>query len=1051
MGSRAPMRWRSLRFNRIGLVMLVCFGPAIRWGSEALALDPRKALTQYSHRVWQTDDGLPQNYVHAIVQTRDGYLWLGTEEGLVRFDGLRFTVFDRDNTEALHNNYIFALCEDREGSLWIGTAGGGLTRFKNGTFVNLSTNDGLSGDIIRSIIEDREGSLWIGTASGLTRLKDGRFTSFTVKDGLAHDTVYSICEDRAGSLWIGTGGGLSRFAAGKFTTYTVKDGLSHDMVRTVMEDRAGNLWIGTFGGGLARLRAGRFTTYTTSDGLSDNKIWSLGEDRDGGLWIGTDSGGLNRFRDGRFTTYSTKEGLTSDIVLSILEDREGSLWVGTGGGLNRLKDAKFTAYTTRQGLAHDVVRSIYGDREGTLWIGTYGGGLSRFRDGAFINYTTKDGLAGDIVFSILEDRVGNLWVGTNGGGVSRLRDGNFTTYSRKQGLSNDIVRCIYEDRAGNVWIGTYGGGLNLFKRGKFIKYGKAEGLSSDFVLSIHEDRAGNLWVGTFGGGLNRFKDGRFTTYSTKQGLSNDTVLAIYEDADGSLWIGTNGGGLNLFKNGKIISITTKDGLFNDVVQHILEDRQGNLWMSCNKGIFRVRQQELYDFAAGKINSITSVSYGVADGMRSSECNGGSQPAGWKTRDGKLWFPTNQGVVMIDPEHLTVNELRPPVHIERVIIDKRAIDPTRQAELPPGKGELEFHYTGLSFLVPEKVRFKFKLDGYDDEWIDAGSRRVAYYTNISPGRYRFRVIAANNDGVWNETGAAVEFYLRPHFYQTKLFYVLCAFTVGLLGYGLYLLRVRQLKKREKELVSLVEARTKDLLEVTRDLERVNKLQADFVSGVSHELKTPLTLIRLYGETLLYGESFSDDERRNYYHIITRESERLTHLIEKVLDFSRIDRGQKQYHLQVGDIGPVVGRTVEIYGQYLMRQGLHVETELATDLPPVQFDPDAVSEAVLNLMDNAARYSGESKYIGVRLRAEESRVVLEVEDHGIGVPESEREKIFQQFYRAHNGTGKGGYGLGLFLVQHIMEAHGGTIELESEVGQGSVFRLIFPGQIPGGEMP
>ncbi|MEO0250409.1 MAG: two-component regulator propeller domain-containing protein, partial [candidate division WOR-3 bacterium] len=858
---------------------------------------------------------------------------------------------------------------------------------------------------------------------GLNRLKDGRFSTYTVNDGLSHDTIYSLCGDHQGNLWIGTGGGLTRFWRGRFTTYTVNDGLPHNLVRALVEDRRGNLWIGTFGGGLASFRHGRFTTYTIRDGLSDNKIWSLYEDREGSLWIGTDNGGLNRFRDGIFTRYDTTEGLTSNLVLSLFEDREGSFWIGTGGGLNRLKEGKFTVYTRRQGLAHDVVRCIYEDRQGNLWIGTYGGGVSRFRDGQFTTYTTKDGLASDIVFSIWQDRAGSLWFGTNGGGLSRLRDGHFTTYSSKQGLSSDMVRCLYQDRAGNLWVGTYGGGLNLFVGGQFIKYGRAQGLPSDFVLSLLEDRRGNLWIGTFGGGLTRYQAGKFTTYSTKQGLSNDTVLTIYEDADGNLWVGTNGGGLNLLKQGKITRITSKEGLYSDVVQQILEDNQGNLWMSCNKGLFRVSKRELHELAEGRIRSITSVTYGTAEGMRSSECNGGSQPAGCRTRDGRLWFPTNEGVVMIAPDQWPINRLPPPVHIEHVIIDRRPLERSQLAEVPPGKGELEFHYTGLSLLVPQKVRFKFRLEGYDEEWIDAGSRRVAYYTNIPPGRYRFRVIAANNDGVWNEAGASVEFYLKPHFYQTKWFYALGAFTLGLTGYGLYRLRIKQLKSREEALVALVEERTKDLLEVTRNLERANRLQADFVSGVSHELKTPLTLIRLYGETLLYGENFSEEERRSYYQIITRESERLTQLIDKVLDFSRIDRGQKQYHLRVGDLGPVIARTVEIYGQYLRRQGFSVHAELATNLPPVLFDADAVSEAVLNLMDNAAKYSGESTYIGVRLWACQDRVIVEVEDHGIGIPQSEQDKIFQQFYRASNGAGQGGYGLGLFLVKHIMEAHSG----------------------------
>jgi ligand-binding sensor domain-containing protein/signal transduction histidine kinase len=1031
----------------VALLAATLLPSAIGLTGSALALDPPKAITQYTRTVWQMEDGLPQNAIRAIAQTRDGYIWLGTEEGVVRFDGVRFTVFDKANTDALKNNYVFALYEDREGSLWVGTDGGGLTRLKDERFTTLTTTDGLVNATVMSISEGRDGSLWVGTGGGLSRFKDGRFTTYTTKEGLAHDSVYSVCEGRDGSLWVGTANGLGRFKDGRFTTYTRKEGLPHNVVRAIYEDGEGNLWIGTFGGGLARLKDGKFTAYTKRHGLSNDKIWSIYEDRQKNLWIGTDSGGLNRFRDGEFATYTTKEGLSNDVVVSILEDREGSLWVGTAGGLNQFRDEKFTAHSTTEGLSHDNVRSIYEDRAGNVWVGTYGGGLNRFKDGRFTQYTTRNGLPNDIVLSIFEDRGGTLWIGTGGGGLSQFDGRRFRTYNTKNGLSSDFVRAICQDREGSLWIGTYGGGLNRLKDGKFFAYTVKQGLSSDSVLSVYEDRQGAIWIGTIGRGLNRFKDGQFTSFTTRDGLSNDTIFSIYEDQEGNLWLGTNGGGLNRFKDGRFIHYTTKEGLFNDVVYQILDDRQGNLWLSCNKGIFRVSKQDLEDVAQGKLKSVASVSYGTADGMKSIECNGGNQPAGCTTADGKLWFPTLKGSVMIDPSRLRLNTLPPPVIIEEVAVDKQPVPFGQKADLPPGRGGLEFHYTALSFLAPEKIRFKYRLEGFDEDWVAVDGRREAYYTNIPPGEYRFRVIACNSDGVWNETGASYAFSLQPHFYQTKWFYLLSAVAVALMATGLYRVRVRQLKAREKELARLVDERTRDLVEATRHLQELNRRQAEFVSGVSHELKTPLTLIRLYGETLLYGEDFTANERKGYYEIITRECERLTRLIEKVLDFSRIDRGQKQYRLQRGDLAPVVAHTVGVYSQYLARQGFSIASDLAVDLPPVRFDSEAITEAVLNLMENAAKYSGESKFIGVRLRRDNGKVVFEVEDQGIGIPANEREEIFDQFYRGHNSAGKGGYGLGLYLVKHIMDAHGGAVELDSEVGQGTRFRLVFPAPSDG----
>jgi len=789
-----------------------------------LGLDPKKAITQYVHNVWKIEDGLPQNTVSAIVQTKDGYIWLGTEEGLALFDGVQFTVFDKRNTEEIKNNYIMTLYEDRKGNLWIGTRGGGLNRLRDGKFKSFTTKEGLSNDNVRSIYGDKEGNLWIGTrGGGLNRLRDGKFTTFTTKEGLSNNNVRSIYADKEGNLWIGTdGGGLNRLKDGKFITYTMKEGLSNNFVISIYEDREGSLWIGTNGGGLNMLKNGKFTIYTTKEGLSNNFVWSICEDREGSLWIATDGGGLNRLKSGKFTAYTTKEGLSDNSVRSIYEDREGSLWIGTvGGGLDRLMDGKFTAYTTKEGLSNDSVWSIYEDRKENLWIGTKGGGLNRLKEGKFTNFTTKEGLSNDIVRSIYEDKEGSLWIGTFGGGLNRLKDGKFTAFTTKNGLSSDNVRSIYGDREGNLWIGTDGGGLNKLKNGKFTIYTTKEGLSNNFVWSICEDRDGSLWIGTDGDGLNRLKDGKFIAYTTKEGLSNNLVLSIFEDKEGDLWISTGGGGLNRLKDGKFTIYTTREGLFDDIVYTILEDGKENFWMSGNKGIFRVSKKELDDFSERKVESIACISYGRADGMQSSECNGGNQPAGWKSRDGKLWFPTLKGMAMIDPANIKINELPPPVVIERVLIDNESIDLNRYSKLSPGKKRFEFHYSGLSFLIPQRVKFNYKLEGFDEEWIDAGSHRTAYYTNIPPGHYRFRVIACNNDGIWNETGASIEFYLKPYFYQTILFYVLCGLSVVLISMGGYRLRVRQIKAKEKHLTVLVEERTKQLGKVMNQLERANQ--------------------------------------------------------------------------------------------------------------------------------------------------------------------------------------------------------------------------------------
>jgi ligand-binding sensor domain-containing protein/signal transduction histidine kinase len=1009
------------------------------WNQPALALDPQKVIGQYVLDAWTSADGLPQNTVIAVAQTLDGYLWLGTEGGLVRFDGVSFTVFDRTNTPEIKNNIILALHADKDGSLWIGTFGGGLTRLKDGQFTSFTRNDGLAHDIVRAFFEDKEGSLWIATdGGGLNRLRNGRFTSFTTKDGLSNNKVMVIYQDREGNLWIGTyHGGLNKFRDGKFTNFTTKDGLCDDSIWTINEDSQGNLWIGTEKG-LNRLKDGKFASFTKRDGLSSDIIKKVYEDTEGNLWIGTFGGGLNRLKDGKFTSFTATDGLSNNIVRTIYEDREGSLWIGTeGGGLNRLRDGKFTCVSTKQILSNDLTSAIFEDRQGNLWIGTFGGGLNRIKDSQVTSFTTRQGLSNDFVISIFEDSKGSLWIGTYGGGLNRFKDGKFTHFTTRQGLSNDYVFSTIEDKQGAVWFSTSGSGLSRFREGKFTSIVVNDGLSN--VFKIYEDRQGSLWMGT-SFGLSVLKNGQLSSFTTNDGLSDNNIRSVYEDNEGNLWI-VGDGGLNRLKNGKFTSFTGKDGLFDGAALAVVEDYDNNLWITSHKGIFRASRTQLNDFADGKTSSITGETYSIADGLKTNECNFGS-PAAFRSRDGRLWFATVKGVAMVDPNHIKLNTLQPPTAIEKVVIDGNAFSPRTNIEAPPGGGKLEFQFTALSFVAPKKVRFKYKLEGFDENWIDAGTSRTATYTNIAPGKYRFRVIACNNDGLWNETGASFGFYLRPHFYQTYWFYTSIVVGVLLLGLTFHRLRIRTLENRKTELESLVAGRTRDLLETTRQLEEANRRQADYVSGVSHELKTPLTLIRLYGETLLYGDEFSPEGRRGFYQIITRESERLTRLVDNVLDFSRIDRGVKRYSFQEGDLAPVVSETVEVYARHLRRAGFTVEVSLISDLPPVRFDEASLAEVIFNLLDNAAKYCNQKKHICVRIRKETDHVVLEIEDQGVGIAQSEQEKIFEQFYRSASSADKGGYGLGLFLVKEIMAAHGGAIEVKSQVGHGSTFRLVFP---------
>ena len=499
--------------------------------------------------------------------------------------------------------------------------------------------------------------------------------------------------------------------------------------------------------------------------------------------------------DGKVEHFTTVDGLSANYIISLFEDLEGNVWAGTFfNGVNELWRGKFETFSVTEGLAGPMARAIVEDANtGTIWIGTETG-LSRLNSGQIINYTSKDGLLHNHIRSLCLDQRGTLWVGTIKG-VSRFDGKHFVNYTLRDGLSFESARAITEDSEGRIWIGYAGNGVDRFDNGKFVNL-SCEGIPRSMVRVISRGKNGTMWIGTTMG-LMRWKDSHTRIYSKKEGLGFD-IFSLYEDADQTLWIGSYGDGLFRMRDGKTTRITSQDGLYDNTVFHILEDDRQNLWMSSNRGVFRTSKKELNDFADGKIPHVSSVNYGTLDGMRSSECNGNSQPAGLRTKDGHLWFPTTNGVVTIDPAAITLNTVPPKVTVEDVSVDNVSVELQNPVQIAPGYGQLEIHYAGLSFTVPEGMAFKFRLDGFDKDWRDAGSRRAAYYTNILPGRYVFRVIARNADGYWNNDGVALPIVLEPYFYQTTWFFVVCAIVLIVVLVLLYRLRVARLLEREKEL-------------------------------------------------------------------------------------------------------------------------------------------------------------------------------------------------------------------------------------------------------------
>jgi len=987
----------------------------------------------YSTRTWQTDEGLPDNVVQAIAQTQDGYLWVGTRGGLARFDGVNFTSFDARTTPELCDSSITALCRDRNGRLWIGTDGGGVTRLDGHNFSHFGATNGLAGDHIRVIYERKDGSVWIGTTTGLTCYENERCRNYTKQQGLASDTVTSLYEDRDGNLWIATGEGLNRLQGERMVSFPMPNRLPGDSVRGICQDKGGRVWIGSNNGMLwYSWYWTNFYAYNTRYGLSDTFVSTICEDHEANLWVGTYSG-LNRFREGRFFTQLNNEGVPFGRVNALFEDREGDLWAGSGEGLVRLAPKRFFTYTRQQGLTHNHITSVLEDQRGSLWIGTWGGGLNQFNGEKVTAHATTNGFSDMLVLSICEGRDGSLWVGADfDGGVTRLKDGKYTRYSARDGLLNAPVRVLHEDRLGKLWIGT-DLGLSCLADGRFTNYTAKDQLGPGAIQAICEDAAGKLWIGT-DGGLSCWANGQFTNLTTAAGLSTNAVTALYEDHDRDLWIGTRNGGLNRLRDGRFRAYTTQEGLFSNEVLEILEDDQGWLWMSCSKGVFRVRKRDLDDWDAGRLAVLSCVAYGKNDGMESAQCTGMGKPAGWKTRDGRLWFPTTKGLIAVDPNTAKINHVPPPVYIEQVLADRKPLlsggpeiesgsgetgmeasagqGASATLRIPPGRGELEFHYTALNLQAPESSRFKHRLEGVDSDWVEAGPSRTAHYNNVYPGGYRFRVLACNKDGVWNTTGATLAVVLQPHFWQTWWWRALVVIVVvgGVSGAVLYTTRRRMQRK----------------LELFKQRVAVEKERGRIAKDIHDDLGSSLTRIMMLGERAEEDLGKRENLAVHVGKIVTtarRTVQALDEIVWAVNPENDTFEGLVQYISHYAD-------------EFFENTSVSCRLEMPEALPAFNLPADVRHDLFLvvkEAFNNVLKHSQASE-IRVRVSGDEAAVTLEIVDNGCG------------FDPQKNGGGR--VGNGLINMRRRIEGLGGELALASAPGQGTKLSMRVKVQpVPG----
>lgn len=1032
---------------RVLAVLLAVCGAAI--SGPAFALDPAKALTQYRLDSWQSEKGLPQDTVQSLLQTRQGYLWVGTQEGLARFDGVRFRVWDERTTPELRSGSVTSLLEDSRGRLWIGLAGG-IARLEGGAFRNLGA--GLAEGVTAwSMCETPDGDVWVATSgAGLIRFRGDERKAFTTSEGLPTNDLRSICRDRAGDLWVGTSGkGVFRMRGGTITVLDVSNGLSSDVVRSVVAGPGGGIWVGTAGGGLQAVRDdGRLEP--PLPGLPTAQVSALHVDRDGTLWVGTWGRGVARVRDGRVETFSSKNGLTNDQVWSLGSDREGNIWIGTWvGGLNRLADGKFLPLGTAEGLSGDNTRAVLQSRDGALWIATAGGGLNRFEDGAVTVLRAADGLETDEISSLAEAADGSILVATYTSGVFRVTGRRAVPLGHGSRLPTGDVRGLLEARDGSVWIGTSAGAMRV-TAGRLQPAFPGEPSPPRRVIGFLEDRAGTIWIASHEG-LFAWSGGRLERRTTADGLANDRVLTLHEDVEGTLWIGT-AGGLTRFAKGRLQSVTSPDSLLDDSILGIVDDRLGHLWLTSNRGLSRVRKANLESFFAGRTAKVPFDAYGTSDGLRSRTFAGGQQPTGIRMADGRLAFPTYRGVVIVDPRAVSTSPPPPAVVIEEIVAGEVTRSGPGPFELPAGTRSLEFRYTAPSFVAPSSLAFRYELEGVDYGPVEAGSRRRAFYTNLRPGRYTFRVSAENHEGLSSPGPTIVVVDIPPRFVETRLFQGVLMVMLAAAAFGLHRARLAALGRRRNELEAVVARRTEELRQLnvtleTRVQERTSELEGSlremetFTYTVSHDLRAPLRAIDGFAAMLLEDSSDVLDEKgRHRLGVVRASSQRMGRLIDDLLTHTRI--GRAPLRLVDVDMVALARRAwAEITGGG--DGGSRAELRLG-ELPAGQGDPDLLLRVWKELLSNALKFSSKTASPVVEVNGEASgdETAYRVSDNGAGFDMAYSGKLFGVFQRLHSESEFPGLGVGLAIVHRIVVRHGGRVEAVASAGSGATFTFRLP---------
>ncbi len=1029
------------------ILFIFCFSVGLSLAQDKeMGLSPDKKLTQYNLDFWDVEDGLPNNTVLDNLISNTGYLWIATFDGLVKFDGVNFTIYNDRTIPQFKKNGILCLYEDdSDGKLWVGSNGGGLISMDGETFKNYSADStSLQRNIITKIIKDKAGFLWLATRKGVYKFKDEKFISVDFLKNIENSPIHTVFIDSNEVLWVGTlGEGLFRYEKGEMQHFTTENGLLNNSSREILEDSKGNIWIGT-NDGIAKFENGKFTNILASVISESFFVNDMVEDSYGALWIATDIG-IIRIYNGNIELLSTKNGLPDNNIQSLTFGNEGSLWIGNyRTGIGRIKNGKVKNFSVLEGLPNEVVNVVHNDDD-KIWVGT-DFGLASIVNDTVRSYFLGKSYQENRVRDILKDSKGNLWVCTYDG-LIKFKNGKIVKrYTKKDGLPNNILRVIEEDREGNLWIGT-GKKLSKFSNGKFVNYGQDDGLKNEFIMSIFYDSRNQLWVGTDGGGLHLLqKDDTFKMFNENDGLAANVVFQINEDKFGNIWIGSNGG-LTRFDGRSFKKITYKEGLFSNTVFQVLMDRNSDYWIMTNAGVQKVKSEVLNDVMDGKMDKLLDfTTYNQSEGMRSSVITGASISVIGK--NGDVLLPTFKGLSIINPNQVLKNNVKPPVQITKVRVNTKEEVIRDVINIPIGSESLEIHYTGISLYAPDEVRFKYKLEGFDKDWVDAGSRRVAYYTNLDAGDYVFRVKAANNDGVWNEEGAAISLHKKAFFYKTKAFaFAIILFLLLFIGF-MYYLRTRTLRVHNAELQKMVAERTsgitkqRERIELQKEeLDKLNAIKDKLISIVSHDLRGPINSFSgIVG--LLSSGNLTCEESQNLAASVGGDINKVKNLMDNLLNWTKSQMQGIKLNQVVISLFVVTDETLNLFEIDVNKKNISLINNIEKHMMAFA-DLDMIKLILRNLVNNAIKFTPPKGEIIVSAVLKDEFVEVTVQDTGVGIDRDHIDKLFSPgFNYSMLGTSQEtGSGLGLLLCKDFVEQNGGTIRVENNEKEGSSFKFTL----------